>query len=635
MTEREQYRTAKHYFESDISVIKGVGEKRAELLRSMGLRTVGDVLYHFPFRYRDRTRIQPLFFRVPEGEVLFRANVSKKYLSKNSLFLEVRAELAKIRITYFHSRFLGERFTVGGEYYFFGTIRDGAMANPEFAPVEDESFLGLIPVYPTVEGLGRSVMERIHENAVAYVRTHGIEENLPEEVIASEQLISRSEAILALHSPEDFESVERAKKRVVFEELYLIFERSLSARVHQRAPVRKLKMPEEKIPFELTDAQRLAVADIRRDLESGTVMNRLVNGDVGSGKSVVAYLASKMMADAGVQVLFMAPTLVLANQLYTGYTRLYGTQAAGILTSALPKKEREALLDDLRSGRVRVLFGTHAVLSEEVVFRNLELVIVDEQQRFGTLQRRKALEKANVPNSLYLTATPIPRTLAMTFFSYMDVSMIREKPPSRAAVKTREITKKDYPAMFAFIQSRIDEGEQVYVVTPSIRGERESVTAAERTLRKYLNARIRSVHGEKKSDEIEREMQDFKSGKFDVLVSTTIVEVGVDNPNATIMAIVGCERFGLSQLHQLRGRVGRGQAKSHCFLISEHDVTDRMRVLLESDDGFVIAEKDLEIRGPGEFLGLKQSGEFRCSFEFDRKDMMTAYQAAKRQLGIK
>lgn len=608
------------------------------LLERMGLRTVGDVLYDFPFRYRDRTRPAELFFSVPEGEVLFRAKVVRKYVSRKALFLEVTSELAKIKITYFHSPFLSGQFLVGREYYFYGMIRDGSMANPEFSGVEDESFLRIIPVYRLTENLSQSTAGKIHSVAVEMLKNEGIPENLPEEILEEEQLLSRGDALEELHLPTSFERIEKAKERMAFEELFCIFFDILQKRRRDKVPPftdlsRYLSNDMfRSVPFALTNGQKKAISDIKRDLESGYLMNRLVNGDVGSGKSVVAYAAAGMVASAGSQVLIMAPTTILAEQLYRGYGKIFGEDGTALLTSQLSRSEREKLYRDVKTGAVKIVFGTHAVLSEELEFFRLDLVITDEQQRFGTLQRKKALEKSRIPHNLYLTATPIPQTLAMTFFANMDVSRIEEKPSGRIPVTTRFIGKKDERKMLAFIQSRIDAGEQAYVVTPVISGERGSVEAAVRILRKSLNARIASVHGEMESKQVERILGKFKEKELDVLVSTTMIEVGVDNPNATIMVIIDCERFGLSQLHQLRGRVGRGSARSHCFLCSKNGMTERIEAILNCDNGFDIAERDLAIRGPGDFVGSRQSGAFQISLSFDENLLRRAYAAAEKYL---
>ncbi|MDO4753444.1 MAG: ATP-dependent DNA helicase RecG [Bacillota bacterium] len=621
----------------NIRRIKGVGEKRAMLLEKMELRTVGDVLYDFPFRYKDRTQPSELFFRVPEGEVLFKARVTGKYVSRKALFLEVASELAKIKITYFNAVFLDKRFLVGAEYYFYGTVRDGAMANPEFSPAVDSSFLRIIPVYRLTEGLSQNISASIHEYAVEMLKREGITENLPAKIVEDEELMSRQDAIMALHAPKTFGEIEKAGQRMIFEELFLLFVEILSKKKKKRVtPFPRLSLQcLKKIPFPLTDSQKKAISDIQADLESGFVMNRLINGDVGSGKSVVAFAAAKMVASSGSQVLVMAPTTVLAEQLYKGYTSIYGEEGVAVLTSKLSGTQKSKTYRAVKERDIQVLFGTHAVLSEDLVFPCLDLVITDEQQRFGIDHRRKALEKSRIPHNLYLTATPIPRTLAMTFFAHMDVSRIEEKPSGRIPVTTRFIGKKEYVTMLRFIQSRIDAGEQIYVVTPAINGERGSVESAEKVLKKRLRARTACIHGEMKSEQAERVMREFQQKEIDVLVATTMIEVGVDNPNATVMVIVNCERFGLSQLHQLRGRVGRGKARSHCFLLSDKPLTERMRVILDSDNGFRIAEKDLEIRGPGEFLGNRQSGAFRLRFPFGDADVRRAYSAAETHLGIK
>lgn len=639
----------------NIRDIKGVGEKRAELLSRLGLNRVHDVLYDFPFRYRDRTKLQELFFNMPEGECLFKAKLVKKYVSRSAVFLQVQAEMVKIKITYFNAKFVADKFKVGEDYYFFGNVIDGSMANPEFASSIDDSFLRIVPVYHLTEGLSQYVAESIHRNALVLLKRHGIKENLPEFVFlerASEEegesgpfysdlsdsdraffesVSARKDAIIELHAPTSLEAVETAQRRIVLEELFNIFYKIMIRR--DRSKVRPMKDLSwdalDRIPYELTGAQKRAIADIKADLESGYKMNRLVNGDVGCGKSAVAYVASRMVIEKGMQVLFMAPTTVLAQQLYEGYVALFGKKGAAFLSSKQSASEKKAVYEGAADGRIDIVFGTHAVLSENLKFKRLSLVITDEQQRFGIAQRLRALEKAQLGHNLYLTATPIPRTLALSFFADMDISRIDEMPRGRIPVKTIFIEEERIPKMLAFIQSRVDAGEQAYVVLPSIEAGKLNLKKVEARLKKRLNARIASVHGQMSQDEVDEVMAAFKRGDIDVLVATTIIEVGVDNPNATIMAIFESDRFGLSQLHQLRGRVGRGDAKSHCFLLSEAGETDRIEALLKNSDGFAIAERDLEIRGPGSFFGSDQSGRLKISFDFGTIDIARAQLVAK------
>lgn len=623
----------------DIRSIKGIGEKRAELLHRMGLYTVADVVYDFPHRYRDRSRLTELFFEVPEGEVLFRARVLRKYLSKSALFLDVGTELVRLRVIFFNARFLYQKFTVGEEYYFFGSVSDGAVANPEFAHSSSEEFLRLVPVYRLTEGLSQTAAEQFHAGALDLARLQEFPENLPAFLLEGEDaLMARGEAIAVLHRPRSFEEVGKARRRIVVEELFWIFLGILLRRSDKPVtPIKASRSVTDCLPLRLTRSQRSAIADIQRDLESGRLMNRLVNGDVGCGKSVVAYVAAKMVADAGMQVLFMAPTAVLAEQLYRGYLDCFRGEKCGfelnfaaILTSRLGAAERQDVYAMCRSGDIKVLFGTHAVLSDNLSFKNLSLVITDEQQRFGIFQRQRALDKAETAHNLYLTATPIPRTLALTFFADMDISRIDEMPSGRKPVITRFIGDADFAKMIAFVQSRIDSGEQAYFVVPSIESGSANLVSIEKKLKKLLRAKIVTAHGNMKAEDAQRSFDDFRRREADVLLATTMIEVGIDNPNATIMVVVEADRFGLSQLHQLRGRVGRGGAVSHCFLLSRSGINERLEVLLESNSGFEISEMDLKMRGPGMFLGEKQSGSLKISFDFGEDDVLFARDAALR-----
>ncbi len=618
----------------DVRNIKGIGEKRAELLGKLGLHTVADVLYDFPRGYRDRTKVMALFFELPEGEVLFRGRILRKYFSKSSLFLEVSSELARLKIIFFNARFLNQKFVVGEEYYFFGNISDGMIANPEFSHTDSEEFLRIVPIYGLTEGLSQNIAEQIHQGALSISKKNALPENLP--FFVRRELMGRMEAIAALHSPKSFEEIEAARRRIIIEELFWIFLGILLRKnTDSVVPMRLRDVSDFRLPVSLTKAQHRAVCDIKSDLESGRVMNRLINGDVGCGKSVVAFLTAKMVSESGFQVLIMAPTTVLAEQLYSGYVSIFGGGGPGagtaILTSRTNQSEKQSIYNGCRSGDIGVLFGTHAVLSDNLEFANLSLVITDEQQRFGIFQRQRALEKAKIPHNLYLTATPIPQTLALTFFADMDVSRIDEMPKGRKPVITRYIGDAELTKMLAFIQSRIDKGEQVYFVAPSIE---ESLKNVEKKLKKWLKARIVTAHGNMNSEDVQRSFESFRSGNADVLLATTMIEVGIDNPNATIIVIIDAERFGLSQLHQLRGRVGRGSSVSHCFLLSRRRINDRLQVLLDFSSGFEIAEKDLEMRGPGVFFGGKQSGRLKISFDFTSDDVGFAYSAAQRAIEL-
>ncbi len=666
----------------DIRKIKGVAEKRALLLEKMGMHTVEDVLYDFPRRYVDRTKVAKLLYTIPDGEILLKARVVNKYVSRNRVFLDIATELARAKIVFMNARFLESKIQSGEEYYFFGSAKDGTLFNPEFSDAIDDNFLRIVPIYRLTEGLKSAVAEKIHIGALELVDFNGesVKEWLPDFVFEERpNMMTLGEAIQTLHQPKSFDAIERAKKRIVFGELFSIFCNVLASKKRESAePAKKITYSSfKKMPFSLTNSQKKAIAEIKGDLESGHTMNRIVNGDVGSGKTVVAYVAARMAIESGYQVLFMAPTTVLAKQLYEGYVNIFGKETMRVggkiknqggetsknqsseelrnqssenfknqsediqnkqtkacvrtvyfLSSKQTAAEKQEIYVAAENGQAEIVFGTHAVLSDKLVFQNLALVITDEQQRFGIVQRETALQKANIKHNLYLTATPIPRTLAMTFFADMDISKIEEMPKGRMPITTKFVDSEVAPKMISFIQQKIDEGGQAYFVVPTIQNGKSNLKAVSKRLKEVLDAEIGMVHGELKPETIEKTMADFKDGKIDVLVATTIVEVGVDNPNANVMVILESERFGLSQLHQLRGRVGRGNRKSYCFLMSRGELTERIETIINNADGFSIAEKDLEIRGPGTFLGSEQSGKFKISYPFSMEDLKSAHQAA-------
>ncbi len=620
-----------------ICEIKGVGERRAELLASMGMHTVEDVLFDFPRRYIDRRQCTPILYTVPNGEVLFKGRIVKKSVSRSKVFLDVSVELATVRVIFLHAKYLGDRLRLGEDYYFHGYAKDGAVFNPEFSLGVDEFFLRIVPVYRLSGGLTASVAEKIHRGALDLLPECELEETLPASVLRENPwLVPRKTALRMLHAPESMEEVAKARKRIVFEELFRIFYHVLASKKRSKVePMKNLSYSSFRaLPFFLTTSQKKVVAEIKRDLESGYTMNRILNGDVGSGKSVVAYVAARMMVEQGRQVLFMAPTTVLAEQLYRGYVRLFGEDRVYFLSSRKTKAEKEEVYRAASEGIAQVVFGTHSVLSDKLIFRNLSLVITDEQQRFGLVQRQTALSKAAVKHNLYLTATPIPRTMAMTFFANMDISRMEEMPSGRMPITTKFVETKDAQKMISFIQKKIEEGGQAYFVVPAIEQGKSNLTAVAKRLKEVLQAKIGVVHGKLKEERIEDIMRAFQERQLDVLVATTLVEVGVDNPNANVMVILESERFGLSQLHQLRGRVGRGTRKSYCFLMSRGEQTERIKTITECSNGFAIAEKDLAIRGPGSLLGKEQSGRFQISFPFTSEELYHAHQAAKRFLEV-
>lgn len=619
-----------------LSELKGIGEKREAQLNKLGLHSVTDVLFDFPRRYIDRTKLTDLVFTVPDGEVTIRARVIRKTQSRSTLYMEVLVELAKIKIVYFHAPFVGKNFHLDEEYYFHGVVKDRTMYNPVFASAFDDGFLRIVPVYRLTKGMGQAFAEKLHRDVLLKaLEQDTILENLPQSVMEKYGLMPRKLALQELHMPSAFDALEDAKRRITFEELYTLYYR-IHQSIAKREHVSPLRITKGMVncclsylPFEMTPSQMKAVEDIVRDLTSGKVMNRLIHGDVGSGKSAIGYVAAWLLVQNRKQVLFMAPTTVLAKQLYQGYVGAFGAEGVGYLSSDVKGKGRASLLDKVKCGDCEILFSTHSALSEDVVFESLGLVITDEQQRFGVRQREIALGKAFTKHNLYLTATPIPRTLAMTLLGNMDTTLVSDLPKGRKPIKTYFVDQSRSDDMISFIQKQIDMGKQAYFVVPTIEDGYANLKAVFKRLTIRLSARIGRVHGAMKSEDVASVMQAFQNGTYDVLVSTTLIEVGIDNPNATIMVILESDKFGLSQLHQLRGRVGRGKEQSYCFLMSSRGKPDRLDILIKSNNGMEIAEADLKLRGPGSFFGEEQSGKIVSSFPFTEEELLMAWNAGK------
>lgn len=603
-----------------VSVLKGVGPYKARLLSRLGINTVLDLLRDFPYRYVDRKKPIKVLFDAPDSteKVTIEAKVVNKYSFRRNLKLDVIACGAKISIIFMYGSYLLNHFNIDKDYFFYGVINDKVMFNPEFSSVDETSFIGLQPVYSLTKGLSQKEARRLHIEALKLLKSGPLNEE--------------ARMIISLHSPASFEEVQWARRRVVLSELVQI-RRSILSAVRGKVDIKhepiRLIAPKN-LPYRLTASQIDVLDEIEADLNSGYTMNRIVQGDVGSGKSVLAYIAANAMAAVG-QVVIMAPTAILAQQLYNGFKEIFPEQAAALLYSGLQSGEKKRVLAGLAGEDIRVLFSTHAVVYDTVKIPSLMLVITDEQQRFGLISRRSALDKALVEHSLYLTATPIPRTMALSLYGDMDTSVLREKPSDRKPIFTKYIEKENAIKMLEFVQKEIDEGRQAYFVVPSIE---KSLLKVEQRLKKRLKARIATVHGQMHRDKISEVMEQFRLGDIDLLVCTTIIEVGMDVKNASIMVIMEADKFGLSQLHQIRGRVGRSGQKSYCFLLSPRGESERMNIIVNSNDGAQIALRDLELRGPGSFLGDKQSGSLELSFDFSSADMELADKIARDKIGF-
>ena len=618
-----------------VTILKGVGPSKAKLLAQLNIHTLRDLICHFPRGYEDRTRLIPIEKLEPDVPACFRAmvmNTPKTAHIRKGLDLtrvQVADHSARLNLTFFNNRFAAETLQYGREYIFYGAVSGDfvgySMTNPVFesldsAPVTTRRIL---PVYPLTAGLTNAALMKLIQQALAVCDPP--EEVIPASVRERYGILPADRAYQAIHEPASMEEAELAKRRLIFEEFF-IFSAGLSLLRASRAekktePWQNLNLTPflAGLPFSLTGAQTKAIREIVTDLSTGAPMNRLVQGDVGSGKTMVAAAAAYLAANNHKQTALMAPTEILAEQHHASLSRLFGPLGirVGLLTGSMTVKEKRTLRCAIESGEYDLIVGTHALLSDTTVFHDLGLVIADEQHRFGVGQRAKLSAKGLDPHVLVMSATPIPRTLALLMYGDLDVSIIDELPPGRETVDTFLVGESYRPRINAFIRKQVNEGHQCYVVCPAVEenGELNLKAATEwaQVLQQtvFPDLRVALLHGQMKGVEKEAVMAEFAKGNADILVSTTVIEVGVDVPNATLMVVEDADRFGLSQLHQLRGRVGRGKAKSYCILTSHNknpDTLHRLKALCKTNDGFKIAEEDLKLRGPGDFFGSRQSG---------------------------
>ena len=636
---------------SDIKYVAGVGEARARLLdKELGIRTVGDLLDHFPFRYIDRTRIYRISEITDDAPTLvqLRARVTGTAYAgtgrKRRFTAFVQDATGQAELVWFQGiKWIEKRVEVGREYLVFGrpSFYRGqlSMAHPELETMEQHlsrrAESGMQGIYPSTERIstmfGTKGMYQIVCNAWALVRGH-IPDPLPEEMRTRYGLIARHDAYYNIHFPQSPELLRQAQYRLKFDELLgvqLNVQSRRTARLAKADGFRFTRVGDafntfynEKLPFPLTGAQKRVIREIRQDTATGYQMNRLLQGDVGSGKTLVALMSMLLAVDNGFQACMMAPTEILARQHFATISRLLDGMPVrvAILTGASKARERREALEGIASGEVHILIGTHALIEERVRFANLGFVVIDEQHRFGVEQRARLWTKnEQPPHILVMTATPIPRTLAMTLYGDLDVSVIDELPPGRRPIRTYHYTDAARLKLFGFMRQQIAQGRQVYVVYPLIK-ESEAMDYKDLTdgyeaisrdfpLPDYVTA---ICHGRMKPADKEESMRQFKEGEAQILVATSVIEVGVDVPNATVMVIESAERFGLSQLHQLRGRVGRGAAQSYCILMSgeklSREARARLEAMCETNDGFRLAELDLKLRGAGDINGTLQSG---------------------------
>ena len=618
-----------------VTILKGVGEAKAKLFANLNIFTLGDLICHFPRGYEDRTKLVTISELSPDIPACFRATVMNNprtaHIRKGLDMTKVQLAdtTGRLNVTFFNNRFAAGQLEYGREYIFYGAVSGDFvgynMTNPVFENPDSPGLTTrrVLPIYPLTAGLTNAAVGKAVLQALAVCDPPA--EILPEAVRAEYGILPAEEAYHAIHQPRDMEQAVQAKKRLIFEEFF-VFSAGLSLMRSSRAekkctPYHNFNMKPfyGSLPFSLTGAQSRAVEEILSDFRSGKPMNRLVQGDVGSGKTMVAAAAAYCAAGNGAQTALMAPTEILAEQHYASLSKLFAPLGitVDLLTGSMTVRQKREARERLASGETQVVVGTHALLTDATRFLRLGLVIADEQHRFGVAQRSKLSEKGEDPHLLVMSATPIPRTLALLMYGDLDVSVLDELPPGRQTVETFLVGESYRARINAFIRKQVAEGHQCFVVCPAVEENQElgvkAASAWAETLQQtvFPDLRIALLHGQMKGAEKEAAMAAFARGEADVMVATTVIEVGVDVPNATLMVIEDADRFGLSQLHQLRGRVGRGKAKSYCILTSHNgnpETLQRLKALCKTNDGFRIAEEDLKLRGPGDFFGSRQSG---------------------------
>ena len=620
---------------TDIRYLKGIGEKRAELFNKLGVFTVGDLLRFLPRGYEDRTDIRRIC-DIDEGEsVCVRGSLASGIRSfrarTGSRVVQVRVSdgTGILNLTWFNAPYVEKALKSDMSFTFFGRVtRRGTILEMINPIIEGESASGdkmgkIVPIYPCTKGLTqhniRSAVKAALENSKGMVK-----DIIPKKIRDKYMLLTADEAITTVHMPESFDNFEEARRTLAFEEFLILQTGVATAKQYKNvkkackiADVKCIAEFAEKLPFELTNAQKRTINEISADIKKDIPMNRLVQGDVGSGKTVVAAAAMYAVAKAGYAAVLMAPTEVLCKQHYNNLSKMFKSFGLKVacLNGGQKAAERRENVELIESGEARVIVGTHSLITGKVEIPNLALAIADEQHRFGVRQR--TMLSGEGVHSLVMTATPIPRTLSLIMYGDLDISIIDELPPGRQTIDTIAVGENQRKKVENFVLKKLDEGRQAYFICPLVE-ESEAIEAnavndylKELKSGAYKNRKIEALHGRMKPSEKDEIMERFSKGETEAIVSTTVVEVGVDVPNATVMVIENAERFGLSQLHQLRGRVGRGEHKSYCIMVcgsSTDSSQARMKIMCETNDGFKIAEKDLEIRGPGEFLGTRQHG---------------------------
>ncbi|MBQ6558844.1 MAG: ATP-dependent DNA helicase RecG [Clostridia bacterium] len=644
----------------DIRYLKGVGEKRAELFNKKGINTVEDLLYYFPRSHEDRSEMKEIA-DCAEGEtvcisVTVFSPVKDVRVRRNLLVstMIVSDTTGALNVVWYNNKYVKGQFFTGDEYILYGKITRNRgkmeMINPVYEKKGKERFTGkIVPLYPLTEGLTQKILQSSME--LALKEAGRLEEYIPAEIREQYNIAELNYAMKNIHFPEDFESYNIARERFVFEEL-LILQLALSGHKDENTQKDSVKFDDimcvreftDSLPFPLTNAQKRVLNEILKDTNSGKMMNRLVQGDVGSGKTAVAAAAIYVAVKNGHQAAMMAPTEILATQHAETLAQFFKGMNINVvmLTGSMKAKDKRLAYDMIATGAADVIVGTHAIIQEAVEYNDLALVVADEQHRFGVDQRAKLAAKGNNPHMLIMSATPIPRTLALILYGDLDISIIDELPPGRKPVKTYAVGENMRQRIFAFLEKNVNDGMQAYVVCPLIEEtEKSDLQNAEALAEKlqsiFPNFKVGLMHGRMKPKLKEEIMDEFVRGEIKILVSTTVIEVGVNVPNANIMVIENAERFGLSQLHQLRGRVGRGGDQAYCILFAHgnNEVTKkRMETMTISNDGFYISEQDLKLRGPGDFFGTRQHGlpEMKIANLFEDRDILAVSQMAEKKI---
>ena len=643
----------------DVKFVKGVGPNRAKLLNKLNIYNLEDLITYYPREYEDRSKPKKIADTENGEECLIEGIVTshikeiRTHRRNMTIYkLIVRDDTDSCELVWYNQSYLKKMFRIGETYKFFGRINKRIGQTEMISPVYDlegnnKNTGRIIPIYPLTYSLSQNTLRHIIEEGLKQAKGK-IAETLPEYILEEYKLMNLKKAMENIHFPKELKDFGKARNRLAFEELLTMQLLLLNLKNKYKNTEKgikfdsKVKMSDviNDLPFKLTKAQARVLEEIDSDMESDKAMNRLLQGDVGSGKTIVSIIAAYKAVKSGYQMAMMAPTSILASQHLENFKNVlekYDIRCE-LLLGNTPKKKKEDILSRLKNGEIDIIIGTHSLLEENVIFKNLGLVVTDEQHRFGVRQRSTIVSKGKNPDVLVMTATPIPRTLALILYGDLDISIIDELPPNRKKIDTFAVRKSLEERVNNFVKKQINEGRQAYIVCPLVEESEEiEAKSVEELTEKYKNEvfkeyKVECLHGKMKPKEKEEIMQRFKEGKIDILISTTVIEVGVDVPNSNIMVIENAERFGLAQLHQLRGRVGRGEYQSYCILKYQGNselIRKRMQVMQETNDGFIISEKDLELRGSGEFFGTKQHGipEFKVANLFEDMKLLKLVQS--------